>query len=188
LAILLGYLGVARNVGEWVAEQEYRGLEWIRGSNTFYTMTAGVGALLIPEIAANVSRILGFGVITGLLSAVSHIVVFFAAAIGLGAVLLTRGGRIRPLESYYDFEEDYWADMDGGTPADEAPKGDETVVPVEEILDESALEAEEENLNDVTDAVEEVEEDIVEAVEETEAEKGDAAPESAEGPEEEKNE
>jgi len=112
LAILFGYLGVARNVGEWVAEQEYRGLEWIRGSNTFYTVIAGVGALVIPYVAVNVSRIIGFGVLTGLLGFAASMVTFAAGAVGLGAVLLTRGGKIRPLDSYYDFEEDYWADME----------------------------------------------------------------------------
>jgi len=116
LAILLGFLAVARNVGEWVAEQEYRGLEWIRGSNTFYTVIAGVGALMVPCIAASAVRILGFGFLTGLLGFVGSLVTFAAASVGLGAVLLTRGGKIRPLESYSDFEEDYWADMDSGEP------------------------------------------------------------------------
>jgi hypothetical protein len=123
LAILLGYLGVARNVGEWVAEQEYRGLEWIRGSNTFYTIVAGVGALVLPYVAVNVSRIVGFGFLTGLLGFAASMVTFAAAAVGLGAVLLTRGGKIRPIESYYDYEEDYWADMDdrAAAPSDPPP-------------------------------------------------------------------
>jgi len=112
LAILFGYLAVARNVGEWVAEQEYRGLEWIRGSNTFYTVVAGVGALMVPCLAASVSRILGFGLLTSLLGFAGSMVTFVAGAVGLGAVLLTRGGKIRPLESYYDFEEEYWADAE----------------------------------------------------------------------------
>jgi hypothetical protein len=97
-----------------VAEQEYRGLEWIRGSNTFYTVMAGVGALVLPCVAASASEILGFGILTGLLSFVGSVVTFVAVAVGFGAVLLTRGGKIRPLDSYYDFEEDYWADMDPG--------------------------------------------------------------------------
>jgi hypothetical protein len=118
LAMFLGYLAVARNVGEWVAEQEYRGLEWIRGSNTFYTLVAGIGALLVPYVAANLSRIIGFGFLTGLLEFVGSMAAFAAGAIGFGAVLLTRGGKIRPLESYYDFEEDYWADAE--------PRSDET--------------------------------------------------------------
>lgn len=110
-AILFGYLAVARNVGEWVAEQEYRGLEWIRGSNTFYTIVAGLGALLVPAAAASASKILGFGFITGLLGFAGSMIMMIAAAVGFGAVLLTRGGKIRPLESYYEFEEDYWADV-----------------------------------------------------------------------------
>jgi len=133
LAILFGYLAVARNVGEWVAEQEYRGLEWIRGSNTFYTVIAGVGALMVPCIAANAVSILGFGFLTGLLGFVGSMVTFAAASVGFGAVLLTRGGKIRPLESYSDFEEDYWADMDSGEPKEPAtePAAEETQNPEE---------------------------------------------------------
>lgn len=127
LAILLGYLAVARNVGEWVAEQEYRGLEWIRGSNAFYTMIAGVGALILPAVAASAARILGFGLFTGLLGFVGSVVTLVAASVGLGAVLLTRGGKIRPMESYYDFEEDYWADVEPvePEPVPNEPPGDE---------------------------------------------------------------
>lgn len=119
-AILLGYLGVARNVGEWVADQEYRGLEWIRGSNTFYTLVAGVGALLVPGLAEEASRILGLGFLTGVLGSLASLVTLVAGTIGLGAVLLTRGGKIRPLESYHDFEEDFWADVEP-VPNEDAP-------------------------------------------------------------------
>ncbi|MCJ7630187.1 MAG: hypothetical protein MUO50_17580 [Longimicrobiales bacterium] len=145
IAILFGYLAVARNVGEWVAEQEFRGLEWIRGSNTFYTIVAGVGALLVPCVAASAARILGLGFLTGLLGFVGSMATFAAAAVGLGAVLLTRGGKIRPLESYYDFEEDYWADVEPG-PRKDAPTtsepAPESAEPVTEPS-EAAMEAEE---------------------------------------------
>jgi hypothetical protein len=141
LAVLLGFLAVARNVGEWVAEQEYRGLEWIRGSNTFYTVVAGVGALVLPAVAASASEILGFGILTGLLGFVGSVVTFVAAAVGFGAVLLTRGGKIRPLDSYYDFEEDYWADVDPGetksAASETAPEGEPGKAPSE---DEQATE------------------------------------------------
>jgi len=110
LAALLGYLAVARNVGEWVADQEYRGLEWIRGSNAFYAVVAGLGAFMVPCVAANVARFLGLGFFHGLLAFVGSAIAFMAAAIGLGAVLLTRGGRIRPYETYYEFEDEYWTD------------------------------------------------------------------------------
>jgi hypothetical protein len=117
LAALLGYLAVARNVGEWVAEQEYRGLEWIRGSNSFYTVIAGIGALMVPCVASTVVSLLGLNVLTGLLAFVGSMITLAAAAVGLGAVLLTRGGRIRPHESYFDFEEEFWVDV--------APRGPE---------------------------------------------------------------
>ena len=126
VAILLGFLAVARNVGEWVAEQEYRGLEWIRGSNMFYSVVAGVGALLLPTIAASVSRILGFGILTNLLGFAGSMVVFLAGAVGFGAVLLTRGGKIRPMESYYDFEEDHWADVQPAEATDGSPSPETT--------------------------------------------------------------
>ncbi len=144
LAILFGYLAVAKNVGEWVAEQEYKGLEWIRGSNMFYTVVAGVGALLLPKIAANVSQILGIPFLTGLLGFAGSMVTFIAGAVGLGAVLLTRGGKIRPLESYYDFEEEYWADAEPAPrSAEEAPPQDHEQ-PAEAVVEESAeAEAEE---------------------------------------------
>ncbi len=116
LAALLGYLAVARNVGEWVAEQEYRGLEWIRGSNAFYAVIAGVGAFLVPCVAANVAQFLGLGFFQGLLAFVGSAVSFLAAAMGLGAVLLTRGGRIRPYEAYFEVEEDFWGDEEPREP------------------------------------------------------------------------
>ena len=119
LAALLGYVAVARNVGEWVADQEYKGLEWIRGSNTFYVVVAGLTALMIPAIAASAIRILGLGFVHGLLAFVASAVTFVAVAIGFGAVLLTRGGRIRPSAAYYEFEEDLWAEEAAAAPSEE---------------------------------------------------------------------
>lgn len=131
VAALLGYVGVARNIGEWVADQEFRGLEWIRGSNTFYVVVAGLAALMVPALAASAVRILGIGFLHGLLAFLGSMVTFIAVAMGLGAVLLTRGGRIRPYAAYYDFDEDLWTESgeDSGVPepypgedgADEAP-------------------------------------------------------------------
>jgi hypothetical protein len=120
-ATLFGYLAVARNVGEWVAEQEYRGLEWIRGSNTVYALLAGLGAFMVPCVAANVARLLGLGFFHGLLTFAGSAIGVLAAAIGFGAVLLTRGGRIRPYETYYEFEDEPWAEE----PADEPAYGPE---------------------------------------------------------------
>ena len=131
VAALLGYVGVARNIGEWVADQEFRGLEWIRGSNSFYVVVAELAALMVPALAASAVRILGIGFLHGLLAFLGSMVTFIAVAMGLGAVLLTRGGRIRPYAAYYDFDEDLWTESgeDSGVPepypggdgADEAP-------------------------------------------------------------------
>ncbi len=120
LAAFLGYVAVARNVGEWVADQEFRGLEWIRGSNTFYVVVAGIGALMVPAVAASLIRILGFGLLHGLLAFVGSVITFLAVALGFGAVLLTRGGKIRPYAAYYDFDEEAWDDDDAApTPTDD---------------------------------------------------------------------
>lgn len=123
LAAFVGYVAVARNVGEWVADQEYRGLEWIRGSNTFYVVVAGIAALMVPAVAASLIRILGFGFLHGLLTFVGSVISFLAVAVGLGAVLLTRGGKIRPHAAYFDFEEELWDEADpsgsSGTPFQE---------------------------------------------------------------------
>jgi hypothetical protein len=116
LATLLGVLAVARNVGEWVADQEYKGLEWIRGSNSFYTVIAGIGALMLPWVASNLVSALGVGPVAGLLAGVGYMITLAAATVGLGAVLLTRGGRIRPHESYFDFEDEFWMDAEPPRP------------------------------------------------------------------------
>jgi len=110
LAAFVGYVAVARNVGEWVADQEYRGLEWIRGSNTFYVVVAGLATLMVPAVAASLIRIIGFGFLHGLLTFVGGIVTFLALAVGFGAVLMTRGGKIRPYAAYYDFEDEAWGE------------------------------------------------------------------------------
>lgn len=119
IAALLGYVAVARNVGEWVADQEYKGLEWIRGSNIFYVVVAGLAALMVPAIAASAIRILGLGFLHGLLTFVASAITFAAIAIGFGAVLLTRGGRIRPYAAYYEFEEELWAEETAASPSEE---------------------------------------------------------------------
>jgi len=129
-AALLGYVAVARNIGEWVSDQEYRGLEWIRGSNTFYVVAAGLAALMVPAVAASAVRILGLGFLQGLLGFLGSAVTFVALAIGMGAVLLTRGGRIRPYAAYYDFDDEGWAEPDdmmdptGPFPGDPAAEAD----------------------------------------------------------------
>ena len=94
LAVGVGYLGVAQAVGEWVARQRYSRLEWVRISNPYSTVVAGVGTLMLASVASHVIELVGFlGFVSGLLAATGVLVSLAAALVGLGAVLLTRGGR-----------------------------------------------------------------------------------------------
>lgn len=97
-AALAGYLAVARNVGEWVAEQRFPWLDdRIRASNRVHGVVAGVAALMTAFVLANVASIgrpwLGF--LEGLFIAVGTVATVLALVVGFGAVLLTRGGRLR---------------------------------------------------------------------------------------------
>ena len=90
----LGYLAVARNVGEWVASRNIRSLEWLRPTNTFYAVTAGIGALLAFPVSASILDIVPFfGFFSGLLATLGTMAIVATLLIGFGAVLLTRGGR-----------------------------------------------------------------------------------------------
>ena len=90
----LGYLAVARNLGEWVASRNIRSLEWLRPTNTFYAVTAGIGALLAFHVSASILDIVPFfGFFSGLLATLGTMAIVATLLIGFGAVLLTRGGR-----------------------------------------------------------------------------------------------
>jgi hypothetical protein len=104
-AALLGYLAVARNAGEWLSESGYRYTDWIRKSNPVYTMFAGVLALALFFIAANLLRVVPFfGFFRGLLTFAGVVCGVVAMLIGFGAVLLTRAGRRQEHEPV-DFDE-----------------------------------------------------------------------------------
>jgi len=106
LAGLVGYLAVARNAGEWLADSDYPWTHWIRKSNSLVTMVGGLVGLSVLFVAANVLSILPFlRVLTGLLVATGCVVTFLAVQIGFGAVLLTRAGRRRD-PSWTAFERD----------------------------------------------------------------------------------
>ena len=125
----LGYLAVARNVGEWVASRNINGLEWLRPTNTFYAVTAGIGALLAFFVSASILDILPFfGFFSGLLATLGTMATVATVLIGFGAVLLTRGGR---RADFYGGDDPFggarWSDestseevLDGEEPSDES--------------------------------------------------------------------
>jgi hypothetical protein len=131
MAGVLGYLAVARNTGEWLAESEYRYTDWIRKSNPVYTMAGGLVGLMAFFIAANVLSILPFfGFFRGLLAFAGVVLTILAVMIGFGAVLLTKGGRQRPYYPNDDLDAAWEAVMDvevevDPTPGDEAESGED---------------------------------------------------------------
>ena len=107
LSIAIGYLGVAQGVGEWLAGKRYEKLAWVRASNPYTTVVAGVGALMLAFVASNAIQMLGFvKFLSGLLGFFGVLTTVVALLVGFGAVLLTRGGR-RPR---YAGDANYWND------------------------------------------------------------------------------
>jgi hypothetical protein len=126
LAALVGYLTVARNAGEWLADSDLPWTQWIRKSNSLITMTGGLVGLMALFVAANVISMAPFlGFLRGLLAVAGFVVTFAALQIGFGAVILTRGGRRR----------DYARDA-GRYSADEAWEA-AMKVEVDDVVDES---------------------------------------------------
>lgn len=112
LAALLGYVTVARNAGEWLADSDFPWTGWIRKSNPVFTLVGGLLALSTAFIAAHVISIAPFlGFLSGLLFAIGVIVTVLAAQIGFGAVLLTRAGRRREYYGSYDADAAWAAAM-----------------------------------------------------------------------------
>jgi hypothetical protein len=109
---IVGYLAVARNTGEWLADSDYPWTHWIRKSNSLMTTVGGLVGLMLLFVAANVVSMAPFlGVVTGLLIAVGSVVTVIAVEVGLGAVILTRGGRRRDQWSTYTADEAWEAAM-----------------------------------------------------------------------------
>jgi hypothetical protein len=129
LAALIGYLAVARNTGEWLADSEYPWTGWIRKSNSWVTMLGGLIGLMFAFVAANVVSIAPFlGVLSGLLVVAGGIITFIAVQIGFGAVLLTRAGRRREAWGPQDPDAAWEAAMnvDVDIDVDPAPTADPT--------------------------------------------------------------
>lgn len=96
VAGLVGYLAVAKNVGEWLADSGYAWTDWISRSNALHTTVAGIIGLMLACIAADVVSMAPFlGFLEALLKVAGALLTFVVVQVGFGAVLLTRGGRKR---------------------------------------------------------------------------------------------
>jgi len=94
LAVLLGYIAVAHATGEALAERRFYATDWFQRGNSYYFLMTGLGVLVAPFVIVNVFRMAGpwLGFIGGIFFVVGAIMTWAALSIGLGAVLLTRGG------------------------------------------------------------------------------------------------
>lgn len=109
LAAFLGFLAVCRNVGEWLSTTRYQMTEWIRSSNSFYTVTGGLAAFSLLFIVAHLLRIIPiFGALHGMVAFIGTLAVMAAGTVGLGAVMITRGGRFAPNGGAHHDEEIHW--------------------------------------------------------------------------------
>ena len=101
VAIALGYIGVARNLGEWFSNRELRGFEGLDATRPAVQIGAGLVALLAAFALSNVFEMGGpiFGIFQGLLLFAAITGTMIAVCVGLGSVILSRAGRDADLAS-----------------------------------------------------------------------------------------
>ena len=115
-----GYVGVSHHVGRWVLGQNLSWLARADARNPVHVRLAGMAALLAPFPVASVLGELPMVGWTGDVVQVLGVLGSFAAVIvGLGAVLITRGGRY-PASSYAfaDALDDLGAQQDWPDPSE----------------------------------------------------------------------
>lgn len=90
-----GLLASAHALGERTAEQRREAFD-LRYRNSYAYLFAGLGMLLAPLLAADLISMTGFlGFLGTLLKVVTWVVIWIAATIGFGAVILSRFGTQR---------------------------------------------------------------------------------------------
>lgn len=92
LATAFGYLAVAHAAGEALAERRLQGGDWFTRANSYYYVLTGAGLLVALFILRYVIAMIGIPVIPGMLAFLGGFVTWAALSVGLGAVLLSRGG------------------------------------------------------------------------------------------------
>jgi hypothetical protein len=110
LAGVLGYLGVAHAAGEALAERRFSGTDWFRRGNSYYFLMSGLGLLFSLFIASRIVSITGIDFFAATLFGIGMVVTWAAVSIGLGAVLLSRGGRRAPGRSSASGEPEIYAE------------------------------------------------------------------------------
>ncbi|TFG66951.1 MAG: polymer-forming cytoskeletal protein [Gemmatimonadales bacterium] len=121
IAVPLGYLAVARATGEALVDRQYPLFERfnLNRANTYYYVFNGLLLFMAPFAIASVLHLLGgwAGFIRGLIVFVGVVLSWAAATTGLGAVILTRGGRSGDFGGFRRSPKDFFEDMHLDTPA-----------------------------------------------------------------------
>ncbi len=96
VALVCGYLAVAHLAGETLARRRYR-YEWmerLRRSNSYYYVLSGLVVLLAPFALAETLHVFGgwLGWLRGLIHFAAAVLTWVAVTVGVGAVLISRGG------------------------------------------------------------------------------------------------
>ncbi|HSK20991.1 MAG TPA: hypothetical protein VK912_17680 [Longimicrobiales bacterium] len=95
LALLLGYIGVAHAAGEAFAERRFYVTDWFQRGNSYYFLLSGIGILLALFLASQVVHMAGpwLDFIRGILIFLGFATTVVVVTIGLGAVMISRGGK-----------------------------------------------------------------------------------------------
>lgn len=119
VAIGFGYLTLAHNVGSWAVRQNLPWTDRMRLSNPLTLSIGGLILLASGFIAADALKLLPFtGAIELLMTGTASVLNVVALLIGLGAVIMTRGGRRHSVAgaesfgSYREFSDDASVDPD----------------------------------------------------------------------------
>jgi hypothetical protein len=116
LALLLGYLGVAHAAGEAFAERRFYVTDWFQRGNSYYFLLSGIGILLALFLASQVVHMAGawLSVITGILLFLGFASTAVVVTIGLGAVMISRGGKNPVRADGTTAERDLFAEEESG--------------------------------------------------------------------------
>ena len=116
LALLLGYLGVAHAAGEAFAERRFYVADWFQRGNSYYFLLSGIGILLALFLASQIVHMAGrwLDVIRGLLLFLGFATTAVVTTIGLGAVMISRGGKTPVRADGTTAESDVFTEEEAG--------------------------------------------------------------------------
>lgn len=93
VAAFAGFIAVSHHVGSWILEREFSWLNWANPHSDAHRKLIGTAAFLAPCVAAALLSIVrGFGWLGDLVTGLATLATIAAVFVGLGAVIMTRGG------------------------------------------------------------------------------------------------